>query len=497
VEPWSLDRYRRPRLGVDTIGRDNGGRVVTLTAGNTVYRLECDTVAGADRIAADLLQLRDPGAPLWHVVRSSDVESGWGVLGTFLDARSLISEADGVEIASTVTAQSVVDRTMRAALATLEGVGPKTRARIRANAAGFLESAGYRPSDGSFAGAAADLAAASRHDNFFLGLLGLEFSYMRRCAPVAMWASTLLLCEIAGHPGGGSDAWRERVALELGWLYEERDFDAHLTLVAYCIVQSAGEVTTRFPAPELPTLASAAGLEFMRRAELLTREALAQWGSNRYVAATAALRDIESPLVAGCFIEEYHVTRRFVEIITPMLRKRLSDPLRVLMFRYYSEEIGHEEFERATCESLGVAGRNLDRAIPLPLHFAFVDALTEAAEQDPICFFAVIMVTEGMLGDPSVLSDRLAEAGRRHRKFRKVSQRHDQLNQDLHHASIARLAFEHVGPIGPDRQQRALRWLLFLLELNHRAWDGVADFYGPQSTLRMHGFLGVPWTPEA
>src|SRR5262245_22024714 len=498
MEAWSLNRYRRPRLQVDAIGREKDGRVVTITAGEEIYRLACDSVAGAEQVAAGLIELRDPDACLWQAVRDRGAKSSWGIIGSFLDAHSLIGETpDEAETKLAARARVIADRITGAAAAALDGLGAETCSRLRANAAAVLDRINYRPCDSEWAICGADLYTAANDRNFFLGLLTLEFSYMHRCAPVALAGSTLLLSEIAGCNGERAEVWRERIAGDVGWHYDERDFDAHLTLVTHCILSSIDDAAMRFPIPPLPHLVPASGLEFMRQAELLTRAALANWGPNRYVRAISTLRNIDSPLVTGCYIEEYHVTRRFVEIITPMLRKRLADPLRALMFRYYSEELGHEEFERATCLALGVAGEALDQAVPLPLHFAFVDALTEAAEQDPIAFFAVVMVTEGMLGDPSIVSDRLAKIGRRHQSFCEVSQRHDQLNQDLHHASIARLAFEHIASITKERQQRAFSWLLFLLELNHRAWDGVADFYGIQDKLRMHGLLGRPWITEA
>jgi pyrroloquinoline quinone (PQQ) biosynthesis protein C len=498
MEPWSLHRYRRPRLHVDTIGIEQHGHVVTLTAERQVYRLACDSLDGAERIAAELARLRDPDAPLWHVLRDSDPDSSWGMLGSFLDTRSLIGEtADEAESVLATRAAAAADRAVEAAVASIEHEPPANHPAIRANAAAFLETIGHRSSSGGMADFSVDLRAAAGHPNFFLGLLGVEFSYMRRCAPVALCASRLLLSEIAGLNRDSQDVWRERIAADLGWLYSERDFDAHLTLVAHCIVRSADADAARFRSPPRQRSAPVPGLEFMRKAELLTRTVLRDWGPHRYGAAVDGLRDIGSPLVKGCYIEQYQVTQRYVEIITPMLHKRLSPPLRTLMYDYFSEELGHEEFELATCEALGMAKSALDRAIPLPLHQAFIDVLTEISVSDPVAFFATIMVTEGMLGDQSAVSDMLEKIGRGHRDFQNVSRRHDQLNKELHHTAIARHAFEHIAVVGAERQRHALDWLLFLLELNHRLWNGLADFYGPQSELRMHGFLGRPWLPQA
>lgn len=494
MEPWTLSRYHRPRLCVDRIDREPGGFVVALTAGNEVYRLACDSVDVAKRLQNELSELRSADAVLWQAVCSGKTTSHWRVLCSFLDARSLITDsvAHNEELQAK-QAVSVINRVKEAAASVLANVTLEQRDRVQANAASCL-----RTISSSRAGVGVvepDFFAAAKHENFFCGLLEVELSYMRRSAPAALCATALMLAEIAGEQLHDLETFNDRLEEEMGGLYSEHDLDAHLTLIVHCLTQSAGDDAMRFPIPALPEIGVVSGLEFMRRAELLTRDALASWGPNDYLSGITPLQDIRSPLVTGCYIEEYHVTRRFVEIIAPMLRKRLSSPLRALMFRYYSEELGHEEFEQATCESLGVTGAILDRAIPLPLHFAFVDALTEASDRDPIAFFSVVMVTEGMIGDASTVSDRLAEVGRDHSTFRRVSQRHDDLNEDLHHSSIARNVFQNIEVVADIKQKRAYEWLLFLLELNHRAWNGVAKFYGPQKSLLMHGFLGATWTP--
>jgi len=208
------------------------------------------------------------------------------------------------------------------------------------------------------------------------------------------------------------------------------------------------------------------------------------------------LDDAKAPLIAGPYIEQYHVTRRFVEIIAPLLSRRLSPQLRRTMFQYYSEEIGHEALESTTCEALGVSQRALDLAVPLPLHFAFVDALTVVAELDPIASFAAIMVIEGVFGEPPRMSLRLASVGEANPAFRSVAQEHDELNDTLNHNSIARDCFEHVSAVSPPRQLNALRRILFLLELNHRAWNGIAEFYGSQKALALQGRFGEPMAPQ-
>jgi hypothetical protein len=233
----------------------------------------------------------------------------------------------------------------------------------------------------------------------------------------------------------------------------------------------------------------------MRQTEVLTRDTLDSWGENPYVTAINRLDGAYSPLVAGPFIEQYHVTSRFVEIITPLLSMRLAKPLRAMMFRYYSEEYGHEALESTTCEALGVAPAMLEKIVPLPLHFAFVDTLTLLADLDPVSSFTAIMVIEGIFGEPPKMSLRLAAAARENAAFREVSGDHEELNETLNHNSISRDMFEHVSALGVERQAIAMRRILFLLELNQRAWGGIADFYGQQDQLWLHGPYGQRLAP--
>jgi hypothetical protein len=133
---------------------------------------------------------------------------------------------------------------------------------------------------------------------------------------------------------------------------------------------------------------------------------------------------------------------------------------------------------------------------PLPLHFAFVDALTTMADLDPVTSFAAVMVIEGVFGEPPKLSLRLQSVGEASPAFRSVSKEHDELNETLNHNSISRDCFENVSAVSPLRQLQTIRRVLFLLELNHRAWDDIAGFYGSQQTLTIQGPFGRPLNPR-
>ena len=497
MDLWTFQRYQQPCLCVDAIEHDGSSPVLNLKSGKQIYRLAFDDAAAAAQIGVELATLNRSDAPLWSTLRESSPDSGWHTIATFLDTHSLIREgADGAGeslVSQAKAIENVIDGTVTAIL---DGLAADQRARVAARAATLRrELDAANNSKRVFGADGYDPFDVAVQPNFFLGLLAVEFEYFRRLSPLTLAAVDVLLGRMAGESDCRLDLGSNGPVAEASGLYDRRDLEAHLWLIGSCLVASTSDGAARFPTPQIPTLSLLSGLEFMRQVEILSRETLVNWGENPYVTALEALNDSYSPLIAGPFIEQYHVTRRFVEIVAPLLSKRLSVPLRKMVFRYFSEEVGHEELESTTCEAMGISPRALDRAVPLPLHFAFVDALTVVAEHDALTSFASIMVIEGIFGEPPKMSLRLAAVARKNPTFREISGDHDELNETLNHNSISRDAFEHIAAVSPEAQRRVMRRILFLLELNHRAWQGIAEFYGHQEELRLPGSFGQLLTP--
>lgn len=493
MQLWTFQRYRRPQLCVDAIVHEPGSSTVLLLAGTQRYRLAFDDAGAAAQIAAELAALRDVAAPCWQSVRACSPDLPWHALASFLDTRSLIRETqDDAQRALAMQASRLDDQVAGTRAALMMRVSAEERDAAKAHGGRLCLAIDQALSSKVSFFMKGEPFDAAVQPNFYLALLMIEFEYLRQASPPTLAAVRQLLGQITGLSFGD----RADALDETGNLYDEHDLASHLWLVSDCLARSVSSASSRFRTAPIASPSLSCGLEFMRQTEILTRDTLALWGPNRYVAALEALDDAKSPLIAGPYIEQYHVTRRFVEIIAPLLSKRLSPPLRRLMFRYYGEEVGHEALESTTCEALGVSQRALDLALPLPLHFAFVDALTVAAELDPITSFAAIMVIEGVFGEPPRMSLRLASVGQSNPVFRNASKEHDDLNDTLNHNSIARDCFEHVSAIGPEQQLRAMRRILFLLELNHRAWDGIAEFYGSQKILALQGPFGEAMAPQ-
>lgn len=482
MEPWSISRYIRPRLRFDAISCDISEDLLAITADDSTYRIAFDDRETCEEFVHHLTDLQNPDSPVWKTIRESAPDSGWRTLASYLDTRSLIEDVGGSPKVTTEIHQKLWnDRVHYLAellkSKTRSGEGPLI-GEIASRLICDLESSGELVSDATFRG--------DTSPNFFLALLRVELSYLRVSAPPTYAAALSIIRALSASDNqSGLDASIGAAQFSTG-LYDIQDFNAHLDLVVHCLIEAPKAGSLRLPTPNAAWTEPLSGIEFIRRAEKLVRTALDTWGTNRYVLGLIGLQDPASPLMKGCSIEEYHVTRRFVEMITPLLRKRLSKPLRSLMFRYYAEEIGHEAFEQDTCAALGITYEMLQSSTPLPLSSAFVDCLTQFAETSPLSFLSSVMVTEGMLGDPSIVGERLSEIGFQNPLFRDVSRRHDNLNKDLSHASIARLALQEIGAIDASSSQTIADRLMFVLELNQRAWNAIADYYGAQNTLEMY-----------
>jgi hypothetical protein len=497
MDLWTFQRYKQPRLCVDAIDCDESERIVTVRAGPQSYQLAFDDSSAASEVAAELATLRDSRAPLWSTLKESQSGTGWYDLVNFLDTRSLISETNGDTdglARQAKTIQDCIDETVVIKIDSLSAKG-RSLAAVNASSLRAVLKRGCIPR-GNNSGEP-DPFDPQEQPNFFLALLAVEFEYFRRSCLLTLAAVDKLLARIAGDGDSRIDINRDPEFSEMSGVFDLRDLQCHLWLIAHCVAHSTSEHANRFKTAPIPDLVLSSGLEFMRQTELLTRNALTMWGPNRYVTALEELTDSGSPLIAGPYIEQYHVTRRFVEIVAPLLSTRLSVPLRNMMFRYFGEEFGHEALESATCEALGVTKRALDTMLPLPLHFAFVDALTTMADLDPVTSFAAVMVIEGVFGEPPKLSLRLQSVGEASPAFRNVSKEHDELNETLNHNSISRDCFEHISAVNEARQAQAIRRVLFLLELNHRAWDDIANFYGGQQALTLQGPFGRPLSPQS
>jgi hypothetical protein len=146
----------------------------------------------------------------------------------------------------------------------------------------------------------------------------------------------------------------------------------------HLVVLSGLRVSTRLTTIQEPVSAeSLSGIAVAICGERVLSTAATKLGTPHYLVAIANHQaNAISPLIQGIYVEQFHVTYRFVEIIGPLFAKRLKSELRSRIFNYFHEEYGHEHYELETCKALGLDPENVKRAIPLPMSTLYVDAYT-------------------------------------------------------------------------------------------------------------------------
>jgi hypothetical protein len=504
MEAWTLGKYERPYLDVRAIRFEAESRELVVLAPRGEYVIECE--GGVDaRVAEQLESLRSEGAPLWSDVRGGR-EGEWRALLQEMDHLGLLRDAakDDALSARLRDDERAIDAYVDAARAWTLAKGRDARAGLASAVAIVLAhvDALARDLDGDDEGPRAmRLDDVLVLDDFFVQTALLQASYAHRAAPGALAAGYALLVGVAGETGvaiprgAGERARRLRDAHASG-VYAREDARRYLDALATFLVESTKPTAARVFRATFTPKGARAGLDFVLDVERVAAEAAARVGAPRFLAAVSA-PDAPIALAQGAYLEELRVTERFVEILTPLLSKRLAPPLRKRMFRYYAEEVGHEAFEYESCKSVGLTDERIAETPALPLHVAYVDLFTLVAEVDPIAFFASIFVTEGSLGTSSPLDEPLRRLTNQGEKYEELAGAHAALNEEYNHTSLSRLFLADVGRVSEVAQARAIAVVLLLMELNHRAWDALLDVYSARdpwnrATPTRAGAAGAP-----
>jgi hypothetical protein len=474
MEGWSLAHYTRPYLVAGV--RLEGGTVVlhTLAGPCTV---QAPPEVSPHELAVTLEQLTNPSAPLWRDLRE-DGGSRWSPLVRALDESALLEDdtdagADGRADGGVAADISRVASELRAEC---RRVGPPGIELMR-RASDLLHRAAS--SLDLPAAASEDPAQPGQARNFFFEVLGLQAAYWRLHAPASLAAALEVMREIV--PGAAPLADRAPRWTDPGLVPADSEaVRSHLAVVQQCLSGSLcpeAERRTRAPASDARPRS---GLNLALLAERSIPSVLEQLGPSAFLARLADPLAAES-LVRGYLIEDYYLTRRYIEAISPLLSTRLPDELQERLRRYYAEEIGHEAFTLRTAECCGIAPALLRQARGLPLRVAFIEILSVLAEREPISLFACLLVTEGFPAAQQPVTDRVAAVPRFRACFAAVGREHDEVNEQQHHRSLPRLLLRACGPIGPATQRRALERLAFMAELNHRSWESLVQTYAPDA----------------
>jgi len=510
MKAWSLKSYRRPFLRVDEVRVEPAG-VVVLRREEQTYELDSSADIDVRLLVSLLAALRDPASAVWATLRG---DSPWQGLMEYLDQYGLLAEAD--DWIDTCRSADELEWTRLVA----DAAGWLSDAAVRLAAVGRVDllrstaDTALRLADvlllDQITESDPDLLPHDRGQNdqhlvdarppgdlLVATVLDYQLRHWRRTAPHSLALTCLVLRRVdelaLTAPVGPAEAASALLARLAGGAYEPADAAAHLTCLTSLLVRAAGTRAGRV-LHGLATARSSAcsGINLMLDGEALSVRALRRLGRSHYHEALLG----EAPprrLAMGTYVEQYHTTRRFVEIILPMLGKRLRSSLRDGLFSYYAEEVGHEAFELDTCLALGLDRDAVVSAVPLPAFTAYLDVFAHVAEVDPVGFLVSVMVTEGLPGTRTPVNDLLEAAGALDgTPAAEIMRRHEEVNVELDHTTLARRLLAAVNSVAPATQRRALDHMLLLLELNFRAWEDLHRYYTNAAVPPLHGAFGTP-----
>ena len=488
MDRWSFSQYRRPYLQADSVELDAAAGVCVVGSGTYQYDVAYDEVPAADLCAA-LVGLRDPGSELWASIGGERAaRERWSPLVQYLDDLALLRDGaahdDGVPDGCSTAAlrepiRAAADqvlRVLRSDDAAARGRCDVLREEIEHQVAALATDLGIDHG----------LALRSRPDplrlpNFMLRVNLLQLRAWRQDSPVALLCAAAALAE-AGQGGTALRACFGSLEAAAGIVgqrfYALRDVRAQLRSFTHLLGASTAPDAGAHDIAE-PERGDA-GINVLLDLERAAYEQTALMGPSDFDRDLAS-STLDRRIAMGVYVEQFHVTWRFVEIIAPLLTKRLGESLRRRAYRYFGEEIGHERLELATCKSLGMDEKKLAAALPLALNVAFVDLFTHMARVEPLGLFAGIFVTEGMLGSPSGLIDRLIETlDDGNPRFAAAARRHEEVNERLQHPSLTRTVFARLPFVEAPMRARIHRWVLLLSELNRRSWSALHEHYGSE-----------------
>jgi len=488
MERWDIERYRRPALVPCEVALASDDDVLTIGIGDDAVDLSFEGVA-RDEVADVVTQLMRPASDVWMKLNHGACPAWIRALTVQLDALSLIEETDSGFDSVTADAEH--------AIALCAEVGQRLATVVERRIEMYKDTLTvvYQMLLDEAHTRDADTEVFPFSGSFALQGLHFQLSYARRNAPELFIAWQRVLGEVfrrvcwypassvrtPGQKEPTLESFRSVAALD------RVDLEMYLLSFAHFVEIAPLRVGRRMTSVGADLEGDAcSGLTLAARAERMLVKALDQLGANAYASSALASGTI-TPLIKGLYIEQYHVTDRFVEILGPLLSRRMKRNLRARLFRYFQEEYGHEAFELATCAALGMREADVRASVPLPLTALYIDAYTVLAHRLPTAFFASIMVTEGLRDQHSPVHEHIAQLVESTLHAGDIAAKHGETNDELNHPSLSRLFLADVPHVTAAEQRYSLEAALFMLEVNMRQLESVAFFYGDQTQLQFHG----------
>lgn len=488
---WGIHQYRRPSLDIDEVRVDPVRGAVILSKQGEVFEIVSRDKKRARIIVKYANRLRDANWEGWAKVARGSAAAELLSFVQQLDYLGLISENDDGGKRAVKAERAQLGRYREQVVSWLRDLDTlsdtnslRTVARaVRQEAR--LQLRVHRSDVVSRTQGTLDSLdrgnVALEGSNFYVRTLCYQLHCWRLRAPLSLTLLVLVLNEFLSESEQGSEPIAayddaEEIVEELaGGTYSILDVEAHLTGAAM-LLALATTPSSRFRlAPVAVRAKRRSGLNTLLDAERYAADALHTLGESTYQRAIAAGENILR-LAQGTYLQQYAVTRRFTEVITPLMGTRLRSPLRESVFQYYAEEDGHEAHELEACKRVGIDERHVKQALPLPLFLAHVEALTHVASVEPVGFILCMMLAEGLPGTRQPVNGYFMTHGLVPEEDETAIRRHAVIDETLDHSTLARRMILTVPSVHPDAAARGLDHLRFMLELNHRAWEMLYDY---------------------
>jgi hypothetical protein len=191
-------------------------------------------------------------------------------------------------------------------------------------------------------------------------------------------------------------------------------------------------------------------------------------------------------LARAIHLQQYYVSLRYPGSVLPIARMSSESGLHQLIWRYLSEELGHEQFEMEACTTLGIKRADVCANCPLPAFAAFHRVVTRVADVDGLAWVLSLALAEGLPGERKPLPGLLANHGLLDTKFSS----HVDLDCLMGHAWMARRMASQLPRVATAVWMRAMQYVRVLWSLTRAGWEQLANFYGRP---RFPGIVSSPW----
>ncbi|PLR40774.1 hypothetical protein CYR55_05705 [Chimaeribacter californicus] len=469
MEQWSLGHFVKPTLNTAFLAKNENG---TIEIGEAEAELEISATQ-PDAIFSLLERLRLGDQQAWKSIQGTPQDEELALIIGSLNEYGFIRETAPEH--TPARKEAILATALDEAEAALRPYQPALTAPLRT----LLDRA-------LNAGEADFIGLIREEKNAFLLYASLSLISWKTLCPPAVRATALLMQRMLGEePAPGT------IDFTAFWSGEVRRC---LSLIVWALVRSQAPDAARKPLPPLPIDQPDSGTNLALRLERWALHCLASFGESRFAPALRTnAHGAQKSLIEAVYAQEYYITERFIDLVSAAIALRLPRPLKKLLRRYYSEEMGHESYELRTCLALGLSEDELHSALPTPFAQLLCDTYTWLAGHHVVAYAAAATITEGLPGQPNIINEAVATSGLLTAEVNESSRKHEALNEKLFHPYISRLLLAECGEQSVDTQEIARDCYGLLLEMTWRTWEELEKLHvrqgRPSLNYRMQDFL--------